>query len=141
MSTLSQHPATTSRKQRWSLPPTKFASLGCSCDTGEEFVERDDQIYCCVCLLSREKEKEKQHSSFSPTHRLSKECSLSESLHNKVASMSRTILRLAECHKELQAEVRATYLLLPTSLAQTTGATLNCPRVSPNLSKTMLDKR
>eukprot|EP00752_Nemacystus_decipiens_P005509 g4985.t1 len=37
--------------------------------------------------------------------RLSKERSLSESLHNKVASMSRTILRLAERHKELEAEV------------------------------------
>eukprot|EP00903_Cladosiphon_okamuranus_P007969 g7691.t1 len=37
--------------------------------------------------------------------RLSKEISLNENLHNKVASMSRTILRLAERHKELQTEV------------------------------------
>ncbi|CAN0135629.1 unnamed protein product [Pylaiella littoralis] len=37
--------------------------------------------------------------------RLSKELSLSESLHNKVASMSRTTLRLVERHKDLQAEV------------------------------------
>ena len=38
--------------------------------------------------------------------RLSKEVCLSESLQNKVASMSRTILRLVERHKELQTEVR-----------------------------------
>ncbi|CAM9671639.1 unnamed protein product, partial [Ectocarpus fasciculatus] len=37
--------------------------------------------------------------------RLEKEISLSESLHNKVASMSRTILRLVERHKDLQAQV------------------------------------
>ena len=39
-------------------------------------------------------------------YRLSKELCFSESLENKVASMSRTILRLVERHKELQAEVR-----------------------------------
>ncbi|CAM9412623.1 unnamed protein product [Ectocarpus fasciculatus] len=54
---------------------------------------------------SSEREAASDEDSRLAQARLEKEISLSESLHNKVASMSRTILRLVERHKDLQAQV------------------------------------
>ncbi|CAM9502342.1 unnamed protein product [Hapterophycus canaliculatus] len=55
---------------------------------------------------AREQEMAADEASRLAEARLSKELALSEILHNKMASMSRTILRLVERHKNLQAEVR-----------------------------------
>lgn len=64
--------------------------------------------YRCIC--SRCHEGSSRCAAPSPqlenAVRLSKEIALSERLQDKVASMSRTILRLIERHKELQAQVR-----------------------------------
>ncbi|CAM9507245.1 unnamed protein product, partial [Scytosiphon promiscuus] len=54
---------------------------------------------------AREREVATDEAARLAEARLSTELSLSESLHNKVASMSRTILRLVERHKGLQEEV------------------------------------
>lgn len=56
--------------------------------------------------------------------RLSKERCLSESLENKVACMSRTVLRLVERHKELQTEVRNCLYLNRKSSGQYDDITL-----------------
>lgn len=94
-------PSTHAQKQCFVTLKQRHSHTGCSRNTGRICCGSDGRFYPVF----------RPHTRRSRPHRLSKELSLSESLHNKVASMSRTILRLVERHKELQAEVRVTYPL------------------------------